>query len=1146
MQSDLKLTALECLALAKDSSNKYRLSTKYDRYCKHFSAIDLPSVSDVASLYPDISDSSFFDKLYAYKEFREHITTVLGSKEEDWCPSAVTPFRLLPYQRFLVNFMSALTPYRGLLLFHGVGAGKTVTAVSIAEGLKETIISNPIIKQKKVLILSLSTAIEGNFRNTMYDPSKHKLERKGDMLPGTLQCTSNSYVVHQNSNVSAITRNLYEEYYEFISRDAFTRHVLGVLKEAESRSLSSPKNSREIAARELAYEYSNRLIIVDEVQNIRDSDSAAVPLDLLDSDRSLEKRKEFRAYDALKEVVRCAKNARLLLLSATPMHDGPAEIVSLLNLLLVNDHRSEIDASTIFDGLDFKPEGRNILRTAATPYISYVRGYNPVSFPTLLEITDKEVRKLYSHNETYKPRCRFSILGDKISRHLQHTVLIKCTMSQFQLTNYADNTEVRSEYARGNVAHNLEKEMCSIVYPSGAFGKDGFDKSFQQVSAQKQLLNASGKFARRSTQWSLSNPKFKYRSSAKAPLNFLKEPLLQNYSTKYSLILANLQKSPGISFVFHELVYVGVLTLAMVLDANGYELASGGTTLLDAQVASNDKICSICNERRGDHTITASHTFRQARYVVLHGDNAPQNQEVVNRLKRQDNVMGEEIKVVLGSKVAREAMDFANVRQIHIASCWFNMSRVEQIIGRGVRNCSHISLPPAERNVVVFRYSSSPGDSLNNRVLSGSNELSTRVFDTETADEYSWRRAEEKDVAIKRVERELKEIAIDCPFATEMNVPTYEKSGSRACDYQQCSFSCQHIPKLGYSSHNYKSVESYKDSLLDRSDQSIVTGAKYVVSSLLRLRTRQTFDELWVSLRKMMNVDKEKTQLLSRALNELLGDDGQIPDLLTAENGPGYIIQRGKHYVFQPLHNLDIRIPVAVRRTSNTAVQSRLALPEPDSRPQSGRHMKDGATEDVLYLLDFVKQTEESRARLLESIVDSWQNKAENAKVAMSVINYFKSFLLYDDAGRVRGHFVTRVPRCRVDGVWRSCDLRDKQEATRRRALSFNKQNTSSLDAQFVAFVDQHNYKTPALKIKDYSIPREYPSNRAGEVKGKTCSLYTKEELESFLEFCGLPILPAEKKADTCRRLVDGFRGLQLKSKDIRYFYNAAEWEALS
>ena len=40
-----------------------------------------------------------------------------------------------------------------------------------------------------------------------------------------------------------------------------------------------------------------------------------------------------------------------------------------------------------------------------------------------------------------------------------------------------------------------------------------------------------------------------------------------------------------------------------------------------------------------------------------------------------------------------EGVSLSNIRQIHIMEPWYNVSRNEQIIGRGIHQCSHIKLP---------------------------------------------------------------------------------------------------------------------------------------------------------------------------------------------------------------------------------------------------------------------------------------------------------------------------------------------------------------------------------------------------------------------------------------------------------------------
>lgn len=46
-------------------------------------------------------------------------------------------FQLLNHQKLVRDYMNMFTPYRGILLFHGLGSGKTCSSIAIAEGMKD-------------------------------------------------------------------------------------------------------------------------------------------------------------------------------------------------------------------------------------------------------------------------------------------------------------------------------------------------------------------------------------------------------------------------------------------------------------------------------------------------------------------------------------------------------------------------------------------------------------------------------------------------------------------------------------------------------------------------------------------------------------------------------------------------------------------------------------------------------------------------------------------------------------------------------------------------------------------------------------------------------------------------------------------------
>jgi SNF2 family DNA or RNA helicase len=69
-----------------------------------------------------------------------------------------------------------------------------------------------------------------------------------------------------------------------------------------------------------------------------------------------------------------------------------------------------------------------------------------------------------------------------------------------------------------------------------------------------------------------------------------------------------------------------------------------------------------------------------------------------------DNKDGKVIKIILISPAGSEGISLKNVRQVHVLEPYWNEVRINQLIGRAVRQCSHADLPMKERYVDVYRY----------------------------------------------------------------------------------------------------------------------------------------------------------------------------------------------------------------------------------------------------------------------------------------------------------------------------------------------------------------------------------------------------------------------------------------------------------
>jgi N-acetylneuraminic acid mutarotase len=83
--------------------------------------------------------------------------------------------------------------------------------------------------------------------------------------------------------------------------------------------------------------------------------------------------------------------------------------------------------------------------------------------------------------------------------------------------------------------------------------------------------------------------------------------------------------------------------------------------------------------------------FRPAKYILLTGRNTlfPNNAAMVSAARSDANKDGTLVKVIVGSQVASEGIDLRFVREIHVFDDWFHLNKMEQVLGRGVRTCSH-------------------------------------------------------------------------------------------------------------------------------------------------------------------------------------------------------------------------------------------------------------------------------------------------------------------------------------------------------------------------------------------------------------------------------------------------------------------------
>jgi hypothetical protein len=374
-------------------------------------------------LYPTLNDPNFNTKIALRKEFFDTKMDVDNTKsvEEEAEVLCNAQIELAPNQQFVRNFLSVETPYNSLLLYHGLGTGKTCSAISVAEEMRDYMKQMGITQQ---IIVIASPNVQENFRLQLFDERELR-----EIEPGVWNiraCTGNKFIKEINPmNMKGLTRDkiikqirrLISSHYLFFGYNEFANYARthassigisqddaviqevrrktttsssgasgGVAGAAAASSRKGRKSAADIAKaaemETLAIEtlsvtklrklFANTLIIIDEVHNIRITDD----------------NRDKRVAKILFQIVQKVNNVRLLLLSGTPMYNSYKEIVWLINLMNLNDRRATIDIADVFDergnfrlDAEGREIGKDLLIRKATGYVSFVRGENPYTFP---------------------------------------------------------------------------------------------------------------------------------------------------------------------------------------------------------------------------------------------------------------------------------------------------------------------------------------------------------------------------------------------------------------------------------------------------------------------------------------------------------------------------------------------------------------------------------------------------------------------------------------------------------------------------------------------------------------------------------------------------------------------------------------------
>jgi hypothetical protein len=262
-----------------------------------------------------------------FQPFREKMAESESDISCDTTTSSGSNMDLFIHQQVVRNYLNLYTPYRGLLLYHGLGSGKTCTSIAIAEGMKSN----------KEIVLMTPASLKMNFFS--------ELKKCGDVMYKKNQFWEFISIEGQPQNVAILAKalNLPETYI----RSGKGAWMVDITKPANFAGLS-PKDQKavdmqlnemirrkyhdinynglnnrkleEMTKKKSINPFDNKVVIIDEAHNF-----VSRITNKLNKKTSI----SYVLYKYLMD----ATNAKIILLTGTPIINYPHEIGILFNIL---------------------------------------------------------------------------------------------------------------------------------------------------------------------------------------------------------------------------------------------------------------------------------------------------------------------------------------------------------------------------------------------------------------------------------------------------------------------------------------------------------------------------------------------------------------------------------------------------------------------------------------------------------------------------------------------------------------------------------------------------------------------------------------------------------------------------------------------
>lgn len=695
------------------------------------------------SVYQPVTSPSFYTAINTNKNLEMYKVTdqYLQKYANSACKSK--EWDSLPFQEFVKVFMGENTPYNSILITWGTGVGKTCGAVQITEALRSAV----QMFNKSIYIIAPAN-LQQNYKETLLS------ECSGNRIPKNID--------------PKLRENYISKTYRFYSYIKFGKLVEAIVEQ----SVKNGQNPREA----LLKKFSNCVFVIDEAHNLNNLKEDEETKEELKGDIKVKRGRkktqsepddedntaERRLLNTLELLFRSIKNSKLILLTATPIRNHLSEIVSLMNLLRLNNGQEVINEQIAFGNGTIN---MHYLLNQIKGYVSYVRGNSQISFPRI-----DNAGEVIAQYPPLDPE------GKQLNYKMHLTKVIPCEMTFYQLAFYLWYCLPRSSTGRSGDMFGTNLGIISdVALP--LFSSLGFidPKNVTKATELANILPRNAKTDRNelTDEGCLYGEGESAETVPKDQSFFLCKRWLPYFATKFDKLLDNLLQE-GVHYVYSRFVSFGTNLISVACQLYGWDCIKVNTNneiTYRYSITPNNNIVRRCWCGQLEPVHSGDHPFSQG-HIILYTGETNANQKILQNLlaivNSENNKRGELCKVFIGSRVSGEGVNYRRLRYVHIMEPWWNNTVLQQVIGRAARNCSHFDLPRDQQNVIVYRYASVFPSSLNSITeifpqFVGSEPLLQQIIDRrETADMMIYRIAESKDLEIAQLTRLLKTTAVDC------------------------------------------------------------------------------------------------------------------------------------------------------------------------------------------------------------------------------------------------------------------------------------------------------------------------------------------------------------------------------------------------